>query len=233
MVTPQTRATHRALDGRRYELSGPFDFSGPFTSTVEVTVSGRRHELTAGITGLGEAVAEALGIERFDEELSHQGGTLLTARTQPYDAGIRLREDRLTAVWRGRRYGLVTQMYRATTGQLLGMLRTLRIFEYDDGLSVRPTAGSSFATPATVTGQVPGLGLLEISPLTAQHSAQLPRWRGLTTPAGELFRDTLTDGSPYFILVTADTWITVLPLRDTVLDRIPDLVGNLRLAPAA
>jgi hypothetical protein len=232
-MVPETRVTQRALDGRQFVLSGPFDLGGPFTSTVEVSVNGRRHELTAGLARLGDAVAEALGIDRFDEEFNHQGGTLLTARTQPYDAGIRLREDRLTGVWRGRRYGLVTQMYRATTSQLLAVLRNLRISEYDDGLVVRPTGGSSFATPATVTGQVPGLGLLEISPLTAQHATQLPRWRGLTTRAGELFRDTLTDGSPYFVLVTENTWITVLPLPDTVLDQVPEMVGRLRLHAAA
>jgi len=231
-MVPETRVTQRALDGRRFELSGPFDFGGPFTSTVELLVNGRRYELTAGLAELGDAVAEALGIAGYDEEYAHQGGTLLTARTQPYDAGIRLREDRLTAVWRGRRYGLVTQMYRTSTSQLLGVLRNLRISEYDDGLALRPGSGSSFAAPATVTGQVPGLGLLEITSLTAQHATQLPRWRGLTTPAGELFRDTLTDGSPYFVLVTEDTWTTVLPLRDTAVDRVPELVGQLRLHPA-
>jgi hypothetical protein len=232
-MVPETRVTRRALDGRRFVLGGPFDFGGPFTSTVEISVNGRRHELTAGLAELGDAVAEALGIPGFDEEYTHQGGTLQIARTQPYDAGIRLREDRLTAVWRGRRYGLVTQMYRADTTALLSVLRTLWISEHDDGLELSPGSGSSFATPATLTGRVPGLGLLEISPLTAQHATQLPRWRGLATQAGELFRDTLTDGSPYFVLVTGQTWITVLPLHDTALDRVPEMVGRLRLHPAA
>jgi hypothetical protein len=73
---------------------------------------------------------------------------------------------------------------------------------------------------------------LELAPLTPQRAARLPAWRGLATPAGELFRDTLSDGSPYFVLAAADTWLTVLPLTDTVPEQVPTLVGRLRLQTA-
>lgn len=234
MAAAGTTVAHRAMDGRRFLLSGPFDLGAPFTSVVEMTIGGRRHEFTAGPVGLADDVAQALGVGAFDEELSYQGGALLTARTRPYDPQIRLTEDRLVAVWRGRHYSFVTHLYGASTADLLAVLRTLRIQEYDDGLAIQPNrrTGSEFASAATVVKQVPGLGLLELAPLTTQQAAQLPTWRGLTTPAGELFRDTLSDGRPYFVLAAADTWLTVLPLPDTVLEQVPTLVGRLRLQTA-
>jgi len=226
--------THRALDGRRFQLSGPLDLGLPFTSVVEVTIGGRRYELTAGAAGLDDDVVQALGAPGFDEELRYQGGTLRTVRTTPFDPQIRLREDRLVAAWRGARYCLLMQMYRASTADLLAVLRTMRIDEDADGLAVRPSAasGSDFATPATVLKQIPGLGLLEMSPMTAEHARRLPRWSGQVTGSGELFRDSLADGSPYFVLSTDDTWSTLVPLADTVLDRVPALLGRLRLQTA-
>jgi hypothetical protein len=226
--------THRAMDGRRFVLSGPFDFGAPFTSVVELTIAGRLHELTAGPVSLAEDLARELDATGFDEELSYQGGALVTARVVSDDPQIRLSEERLVAAWRGRRYCLVTQLYGASTTDLLAMLRTLRIAEHDDGLSVQPDAraGSRFASPATVIKQVPGLGLLDMTPLTAERARQLPSWRGLRTRAGELFRDTLSDGKPYFVLAAADAWVTVLPLPDTALDRVPDLVDRLRVQTA-
>jgi hypothetical protein len=219
------------MDGRRFLLSGPLDFSAPFTSVVELTIAGRQHEFTAGSINLADELARELGVSGFDEELSYQGGALLTARATSYDAQIRLSEDRLVAAWRGRRYCFITQLYGGSTMDLLAILRTLRIVEHDDGLVVRPDAkaGSKFAAPATVIKQVPGLGLLDMTSLTAERARQLPSWRGLPTRAGELFRDTLSDGKPYFVLAAADTWVTVLPLADTVLDQVPNLVNRLHV----
>ncbi|MGH3731472.1 MAG: hypothetical protein ACRDTU_22420 [Micromonosporaceae bacterium] len=232
MAIPEAQVVHRALDGRRYQLSGPLDLSAPVTSVAELSISGRRYEFTAGGAGLGDDVIEALGAE-YDEELSYSGGALSTVRTRPYDPKIRLREDRLTGVWRGRGFSFFCHMYHATSTDLIGVLREVKIREYDDGLAITPYRPHEFAGPATLAKEVPGLGLLEISPLTPQHTAQLPTWRGLSTQAGELFSDELSDGSPYFLLAGADTWVTVLPLHDTAVDQVPELVGQLRLRTAA
>jgi len=223
--------THRALDGRRFQLSGQLDLGQPFTSAVGITVEGRPHELTAGPIGLGEELARANGIDGFDEALSFQGGTLRIGRTGHFDAGIRLAEDVLVAVWEGRRYCVVLWLYRATTSDVVGVLRTLRITEYDDGIALEPDAkaGCRFADQATVTKQVPGLGLLEVSARTAAHARALPNWQGVATTAGELFQDTLGNGDPYFVLAGTDTWTTVMPLADTTVGRLPALADRLAL----
>ena len=156
---------------------------------------GRLHELTAGPAALGAEVAAALGVAAFTEELGHQGGTLLVGRARPYDRQTRLVEDLVLAVWRGRGHSLVTTFYGATTAQVLGVLRALRITEHADGIAVRPGRDAGFATPATLVKQVPGLGLLEVSPRTDRHP--LPAWSGLAAAGGaEVFRDRLPDGRP-------------------------------------
>lgn len=218
---------HRALDGRRFELSGSLDLAQPFTSVVGVTVDGHLHELTAGSLTLGEELARAVGVERFDEEFAFQGGTLRVGRARHYDPGVRLAESIVVGVWQGKRHSAVLRLYRATTADLIGVLRTLGITEHDDGIALVPTSGAAFAGPAAVTKQVPGLGLLEVSTRTAEHS--LPNWRGVATRAGELFRDALGDGTPYFVLAGDDTWATVMPLADTVVDQLPAVADRLAL----
>lgn len=231
MAAAGVPVAHRAADGRRFLLDGSLDLSAPFTSVADLTIGGRLHEFTAGVVGLADDVARALGVDTFDEELSYQGGALLTARTRPYDPQIQLTEDRLVAVWRGRRRCFFTELYGATTADLLGVLRTLRVEEHDDGLTLQPTptGGAEFVAPATVLKEVPGLGLLELAPLTKQRAGRLPSWRGLRTRAGELFRDTLPDGKPYFVLATVDIWISLVPTDGTNAEEVPTLVDRLRV----
>lgn len=226
-----TSVTHRSLDGRRFALGGSLDLAAPVTSVVGVTVRGRLHELTAGPAALGTEVAAALGVGRFAEELGHQGGTLLVGRARPYDRQTRLVEDLVVAAWRGRRHSLVGSFHRVTTAQVLGVLGALRITEHADGIAVRPGRDAGFATPATLVKQVPGLGLLEVSPRTDRHT--LPAWAGLTAAGGaEVFRDRLPDGRPYFVLAAAATWTTVLPLAGCVPDRVPSLLSGLTVRAA-
>lgn len=221
---------HRSLDGHRFGLAGSLDLSLPGTSIVEIAVRGRRYELTSGVAALGDDFAEALGMTGFDEELSFAGGQLLIGHTRRYEARSRLVEDLLLAVWRGSRHCLAIQFTGESTAGALGVLRTLRIAEHDDGITVRPQAGDGgeFASVARVVKQVPSLGLLEMSTLDGQR-ARLPDWQGARTRSGELFTDRLPGGSQYFVLAGRDTWVTVLPLADTVLDQVPALVDRLDL----
>jgi hypothetical protein len=227
-----TSVTHRSLDGRRFTLGGALDLAAPVTSVVGVTVRGRLHELTSGSAALGAEVAATLGVGRFTEELGHRGGTLLVGRARPYDRQTRLVEDLVLAVWRGREHSLVTTFHGVTNAQVLGVLRVLRITEHADGISVRPERDAGFATPATLVKQVPGLGLLEVSPRTDRHP--LPAWSGLAAAGGaEVFRDRLPDGRPYFVLAAAATWTTVVPLADCSPDRVLSLLSGLSVRAAA
>jgi hypothetical protein len=221
---------HRALDGRRYELSGPLDLGRPCTSSVEVTVRGRRHELVGGANGLGDEVATALGVSRFDEELRLHGGRLLVGRTRRAEPGSRITEDLLLVVWQGERHCLIGHFYATTTATAVELLHSLGIGEHDDGVALRPReAGSALAAPATLVKEIPTLGLLELTVPSAPQATRLPAWKGARTRSGELFTDQLSNGDPYFVLAGTDTWTTVLPLAATDIARVPAQVDRLGL----
>ncbi|MBM9622964.1 hypothetical protein ACFU9F_20780 [Streptomyces zhihengii] len=223
--------THRALDGGTYHLEGDVDLRAPCTSAVEVVAGGRLVEFTAGPASLGDDVAASLGIDAPESELTFQKGTLRLFRSVEREPRSGLVERPVLVVWSGERHSLVTRLYGMDLAAVLGLLRSVRIAEGEHGLALRPdpSAGSAFARPATLIKELPGLGLLELSRRTKEHTAQLPPWKGVGVASGELFRDTLSDGSPFFVLSSTEIWATLVPLASTPVERVPDLVGRLTL----
>ncbi|TFI28958.1 hypothetical protein [Streptomyces sp. 4R-3d] len=223
--------SHRALDGGTYHLEGDLDLESPCTSAVEVVVGGRLVEFTAGPVSLGDDVAASLGLESPESELTFQKGTLRVFQSVEREPRSGLVERPSLVVWCGRRHALVTRLYGLSVAEVLGLLRAVRIEETEHGLTLQPdrSAGSAFARPATVIKEVPGLGLLELSRRTKEHTAQLPPWKGVRVASGELFRDTLSDGSPFFVLSSTEIWATLVPLTSTQVERVPELVGRLAL----
>ncbi|MGW8454189.1 hypothetical protein ACWGLO_22150 [Streptomyces niveus] len=223
--------SHRALDGGTYHLEGDLDLESPCTSAVEVMVGGRLVEFTAGPVSLGDDVAASLGLESPESELTFQKGTLRVFQSVEREPRSGLVERPSLVVWGGRRHALVTRLYGLSVAEVLGLLRAVRIAETEHGLILQPdrSAGSAFARPATVIKEVPGLGLLELSRRTKEHTAQLPPWKGVRVASGELFRDTLSDGSPFFVLSSTEIWATLVPLTSTQVERVPELVGRLAL----
>lgn len=228
-------AAHRALDGVTYRVEGEaLDLGEAATSAVQLIVGGQLFEFTAGPAELGDKMAAALDIDSFETELTFQGGTLRTATAREYDPQTKLVEHPTLVTWRGEHFSLVIRLYRATTQDVLGLLRTVRIAERADGLTLTPNpeADCRFAGPAGVLKEIPGLGLLEMSRRTKENAAQLPPWEGSKVPAGDLYRDSLTDGRPFFVLAGPQVWATVVPLDDTSVDDVPDLLGRLALHAA-
>jgi hypothetical protein len=225
---------HRSLDGARFELGGDLDLAGPATSVLDVAVNGRLYEFTSGVAGLAGEVAASVhhaGRPDFEEELSFAGGSLRLARSRPFDGRTGMAEDVLVAAWVGQRHCLVSQWYGVRTADVLGVLRTLRITEHDDGLTVvaDQAAGAVPNGPATVIKHVPELGLLELCRLTRAHARTLPAWAGRGIPAGDLYQDTLSNGQPFYVLAGTDTWATVVPNHPDAADHL----GRLRLRRVA
>ncbi len=231
-MTPSAAVAHRALDGVSYRIeSDGLDLGSDVTSAVDLVVGGHLFEFTAGPAALTDGMAASLGIDAFQTELAFQGGTLRTATSREYDPQAQLVEHPTLVTWTGRDFSLVTRLYRTTTQDVLGLLRTVRLTEHGDGLTLTPAAEADcrFAGPAAVIKEIPGLGLVELSRRTRQRAAGLPPWQGSEVPAGQLYRDTLSDGRPFFVLSGTRLWATVVPLADTVVDRVPDLLARCTL----
>lgn len=230
MVSVAAEVVHRALDGSRFALRGDLALDGGATSTVDVITAQGMHQLHSGPVGLGPDMIGGIGPGGFSEEFAHQGATVRVGHWQVEHPHAPSQDDLWMATWTGRRYSLVAHMYNASTQRLLALLQALRIEEQERGITAVPASdGTRFRGPAAVIKPVQGLGLLEIRTMTRQLVRELPSWAGAVTGPGELFRDTLSNGQPYFLLVTPDVRMTVLPLDGTVIERIPDLLGALRV----
>jgi hypothetical protein len=222
-----TQVIHRALDGTRIHLSGALDLSRPYTSVARVAAGGRLHELTSGETATGRAWAQDLGVTAFTDEFALQGGRLRIGHSTRKDAQSGLTERLLAAVWEGSRYSVFTHLYHARTSDAVALFNSLALTEHDDGIVIVPAKGGAITEPAEVVKEVPGLGLLEITSLTRQTAARLPSWPGAKVAGGEIFKDTLDDQGIFFLLATASTIVTVLPLDDAQVASVPARLAGL------
>ncbi|MCP2335834.1 hypothetical protein [Actinomadura rupiterrae] len=209
---------HRSLDGTRVRLRGDHDLGRPFTSVARVTAGARLHEISSGTRADAAAWAEDVGVARFEEEFRVQGGRLRVghaASTRDPDTGQR--DTVLAAVWEGRRFAAFTHLYGGRPADAVAFLSGLRLTEHDDGITVAPAArGVALPEPAELVKEVPGFGLLEITPLTSETRRRLPGWRGAAVAGGELFQDTVDGQGPYFLLALSRLLVTVLPEEDQV-----------------
>lgn len=220
--------THRALDGNQVTFSGDHDFSKPFTSVARVSLGNRLHEFTSGSLTFGEEWARSLGVPVLTEEFRMHGGRLRVGAADVVYGAARgaskgeLVERLVAAVWEGGGYSVFTHFYNAGTQEALRVYQAVRIVEHADGvvLETKPTLGQ-LAEPAVIAKEVPSLGLLDVKPLTKRSAQNLPWWSGTALRNGELFRSQLPNNESYFVFVTKSAMVTVLPVRDASVDRIP------------
>ncbi|QXJ20679.1 hypothetical protein AGRA3207_001434 [Actinomadura graeca] len=228
--SPDREVTHRSLDGVRVRIAGPHDLGRPCTSVARVADGGRLHEISSGTRADALAWAGEVGVARFEEEFRIQGGRLRVGRARSRDIDTGVSDPMLAAVWEGRRHAIFTHLYHGRPADAVAFFGTLRLTEHDDGITADTRGRARRPEPAEMVKEVPGLGLLEITPLTGQTRKRLPSWRGASVAGGELFQDTIEGQGPYFLLALRSLLVTVLPEED----RVREVPGRLaRLAVEA
>ncbi|MFI0484714.1 hypothetical protein [Actinomadura sp. 9N215] len=226
MGTSGREVVHRSLDGVRVRLAGPHDLGRPCTSVARIADGGRLHEISGGTRADALAWAEDIGVARFDEEFRVQDGRLRVGRAAAArDTGTGLSETVLAAVWEGRRHAVFTHLYHARPADAVAFFDTVRLTEHGDGVIAVPRGRARRPEPAELVKEVPGLGLLEITPLNRQTRRRLPSWRGAPVAGGELFQDTVDGQGPYFLLALKSLLVTVLPEADRARDVPRRLAG--------
>ncbi|MUN36079.1 hypothetical protein [Actinomadura litoris] len=225
---PDAEVTHRSLDGVRIRIAGPHDLRRPCTSVARVAAGGRLHEISGGTRADALAWAEDVGVEGFDQEFGVQGGRLRVgrARSRDADTDTGVADPMLAAVWEGRRHAVFTHLYHARPADAVAFFAALRLAEHEDGVTAETRGRARRTGPAEAAKEIPGLGLLEITALTARTRGRLPSWRGAPVAGGELFRDTVEGQGPYFLLALDSLLVTVLPEEDRVRE-VPALLARL------
>ncbi|MFI6515988.1 hypothetical protein ACIBF1_10555 [Spirillospora sp. NPDC050679] len=210
------QVTHRSLDGTRVRLAGPHDLGRPCTSVARIADGQRLHEISSGTRADAEAWAEDVGVDRFRQEFRVQGGRLRVGHTAARDPDTGVNDPVLAAVWEGRRHAVFTHLYHGRPADAVAFFGKLRLTEHDDGITAAARGRAVVPEPAELVKEVPGLGLLEISALTAKNRRRLPGWRGASVAGGELFQDSVEGQGPYFLLALRSLLVTVLPDEDRV-----------------
>ncbi|WP_119730948.1 hypothetical protein [Thermomonospora amylolytica] len=213
---------HRTLDGTVVRLTGDLDLSAPYSSVIRLGFVRRLHELTSVDRAFVVDWVRTLGVKRLTEEYRMQGGRLRIGAGAVRDeslADFPARQERagtervLAAVWEGRRHAVCAHFYHARPADAIRLFAAVQITEYPEGVALIPRTrhGAVIAETASLAKDIPGIGLLEISPLNRETARLLPAHRGTRLRTGELYRDTHVDGGVYFVMATPTAVVTVLP----------------------
>ncbi|WP_395963492.1 hypothetical protein [Actinomadura sp. 6N118] len=202
------------------------DLSRPYTSVAKIAVGDRLHEISSGTRADARAWAEDIGVGAFDQEFRLQGGRLRIGRTRLTDPDTRVADQMLAAVWEGRRHAVFTHLYHGRPADAVAFFDGLRLAEHEDGVVAVPRGRRvRRPEPAELVKEIPHVGLLEITALTAATRRRLPKWRGAKMAGGELFRGDVDGQGPYFLLATRSLLVTVLPEEEQVRDVPRRLAG--------
>lgn len=236
-MTGERAAIHRTLDGTVVTLAGDLDLSAPYSSVVRLGFMRRLHELTSVDRAFVADWAQSMGVDRLTEEYRMQSGRLRIGTTAVRDESLADfpehhrragAEQVLAAVWEGRRHAVCAHFYHARPADAIRLFAALQITEHPEGVALVPRTrhGAVITETASLVKDVPGIGLLEISPLNQETARQLPAHHGTRLRVGELYRDTHEDGGVYFVMATPTAVVTVLPDEEeapyapTLLDRL-------------
>ena len=202
--------THIAIDASRVTISGSADVRAVATSAGRYSVDGIVREVTTQPAGFFPVLARAEGLEPT-EEYQYRDGTLRLGRAVHADPVSGTRRVDTTAVWDAGGGSLAITTSDLTTDALLALLDRFDLRPSPEGLAVLPANGLSWQDAPQLVKELPGLGLLEIVPLSNDTAGALPSWAGTEVAGGELYRDELAPGVPYLVLVTDTARVNVLP----------------------
>lgn len=210
MTTVAASTVHLAIDASRVSITATADLSRIATSAGRFTVDGIVREVTTQPAGFFDLLVTAEGL-RPTEEYQYRGGTLRLGQTIHRDAWSRSRRTDTTAVWEAGGWSTAVTGADLDAGTVLTLLDRLDLRPGPEGLAVLPGGGIAWYDAPQLVKEVPGVGLLEVLPLSADTARSLPSWPGTPVAGGELYRDEMAPGVPYLVLVTETALVNVLP----------------------
>lgn len=207
-MSPST--THLAIDASRVSISSAADLRAVATSAGRYSVDGIVREVTTQPAGFFPLLARAEGFEPT-EEYQYRGATLHLGRAVHADPVSGTRRVDTAAVWDDGSVSMALIASDLTTEALLALLDRFDLQPHPEGLAVLPGRGVAWYDAPQLVKELPGVGLLEITPLANDTAGALPSWPGTPVTGGELYRDELAPGVPYVVLVTETARVNVLP----------------------
>ena len=208
-----------AINGDLFTLEHPsLDLGVPFTSFIDVSFRGTTHQAFVAADRNAFSFANATGEFTVGEYTGHILETLDAVETQ-----VSHRYQALVTTPHG---VLSTHSYDSVPG-LLALVGALQPAASSLGVVLDPDDECEFTTAPRVALDLAGIGVLEVTPLTAEVIDQLPTWQGTTVASGELYGGRFTDDAAYLTLVTATCRVLALPGAGADEDDVAEILSNL------
>lgn len=218
-----TVATKRgnAINGDLFILRHPsVDLNAPFTSFIDVAFRGTTHQAFVARDRSAFSFTNATGEFTVGDFAGHILEMLDSVETQV--------SHRYQAVVSTPHGVLSTHSYDSVPG-LLALVGSLRPAASRLGVVLDPDDECEYTTAPRVALDLPGVGVLEVTPLTAEVIDQLPDWQGSQVAGGQLYGGRFTDNAAYLTLVTPTCRVLALPGAHTDEDHVAEMMASLEV----
>lgn len=226
MTSPPTATTRtgikrgHAINGDLFEIChGSLGLDAPFTTFIDVSFRGTTHQVFSAADRYAFEHTTVTGEFTVAGHRGHILETLDAVRTQV--------SHRYQAIVTTEAGVLSTHSY-ADTATLLAFVGALRPAETRLGLVLNPDDECEYTTAPKVALDL-AIGVVEVTPLTAEVIDLLPNWQGTAVAGGDLYGGRFTDDSTYLTLVTDTCRVVVMPGPDADADEVAELASSLEV----
>lgn len=218
-MTTATQKRGNAINGDLFTLKHPtLNLDVPFTSFIDVAFRGTTHQAFVAADRNAFSFANTTGEFTVGAYSGHILEALDSVETQ-----VSHRYQALVTTPHG---VLSTHSYDSATG-LLALVGALRPNADALGVVVDPDDECEFTTAPRVALSLDAIGVLEITPLTAEIIDQLPTWQGTQVEGGQLYGGRFTDDAAYLTLVTETCRVLAMPGAGTDEDDVAAVLAQL------
>ncbi len=191
-----------AINGDLFEMRHQsLDLDVPFTTFIDVSFRGTTHQALAAADKHFFDFANVTG----EFTVGGYSGYILEA-LDPVETQVSHRYQAVVSTPGGM---LSTHSYDSTEG-LLALVGALRPNATNLGLVLNPDDECEYTTAPRVALDL-AIGIVEVTPLTAEVIDQLPTWQGSDVAGGQLYGGRFTDDVAYLTLVTETCRVLVMP----------------------
>lgn len=214
-----------AINGDLFTIShgndaGPgedLDLDAPFTTFIDVSFRGLTHQAFAAADRSAFSYANASGEFTVGDFSGYIVESLDHVETQ-----VSHRYQALVDTPHG---VLSSHSYDSVPG-LLALIGALRPQATRLGVTLDPDDEVEYSTAPRVAMQLE-IGVVELTPLTAEVIDELPTWQGTAVAGGELYAGRFTDTASYLTLVTPTCRVLAMPGPDVNEDVVVGVLANL------